>query len=151
MTDFLPGSDVNSFSKTSKSAKFQESANGFRVIVTHVLTVYMKQLNLREANHGFSRLVREMSGRVHVCGSQERQARRGNRRLRRKACCPHADYGTRARVSRVSEVGAQGAMTPRVSAAGRATSCMSAERFRLDTNILMCAVDAREGCEIAQH
>jgi predicted nucleic acid-binding protein len=32
-----------------------------------------------------------------------------------------------------------------VSANGRATSCMSAERFTLDTNILIYAVDARDG------
>src|SRR5262249_57937562 len=40
---------------------------------------------------------------------------------------------------------ARGPGTPRVSAAGRATNCMTAERFTLDTNILVHAVDAREG------
>jgi predicted nucleic acid-binding protein len=40
-----------------------------------------------------------------------------------------------------------------VSAAGRATNYMSAERFTLDTNILVYAVDAREGRkrELAAH
>jgi predicted nucleic acid-binding protein len=46
---------------------------------------------------------------------------------------------------RSSSPRAQGLETPRASAAGHATNSMSVERFTLDTNILVDAVDAREG------